>query len=135
MKSFDKNQYLHQDLTDKIIKVFYEVYNILGVGFLESVYKKAMEIELLNNNLTFEIEKPLIVHYKNEIIGNFYADMIVNDLVILELKAVDILSEIHEVQLVNYLRATDKEVGLLLNFGKKPEIKRKAFTNDRKYRK
>ncbi|MFA6924020.1 MAG: GxxExxY protein [Bacteroidales bacterium] len=125
-------EYLHKDLTDKIIKCFYEVYNELGYGFLEKVYENAMIIELQANRLICEKQKPIKVFYKEIGIGDYFADIIVNDKIIIELKAAEVLIQEHELQLINYLKATDKEIGLLLNFGKKPEIRRKIFTNDKK---
>ena len=125
-------EYLHKDLTDKIIKVFYTVYNELGYGFLEKVYENAMIIELKSNGLYCEKQKPIKVHYHGQEVGDYFADIIVNDLIILELKTVETLLQEHENQLINYLKATDKEIGLLLNFSKKPEIRRKIFTNDNK---
>ena len=125
-------EYLHKDLTDKIIKVFYTVYNELGYGFLEKVYENAMIIELKSNGLYCEKQKPIKVHYQSQVVGDYFADIIVNDLIILELKTVETLLQEHENQLINYLKATDKEIGLLLNFSKKPEIRRKIFTNDNK---
>lgn len=125
-------EYLHQDLTEKIIKCFYEVYNQLGYGFLEKVYEHSLMSELRRSNLHVQSQVPIKVHYKFELVGEYVADILVDNLVIVELKAAETLAEEHEAQLVNYLRATDKEVGLLLNFGKSPEIRRKIFTNDRK---
>ncbi|MDR2834628.1 MAG: GxxExxY protein [Bacteroidales bacterium] len=125
-------QYLHKELTDKIIQAFYNVYNELGYGFLENVYQNALFFELQNNELQVVPQKAIDVYYKTQLVGKYKADLIVNDLVILELKAVDYLLIEHENQLINYLKATDKEIGLLLNFGSKPEIRRKIFTNDRK---
>ena len=124
--------YKYKDLTDTIIGAFYDVYNELGFGFLENVYQNALYFELLDKNLKVEPQKAIDVYYRTHIVGKYKADLVVNDLVILELKAVDCLVEEHELQLINYLKATDKEVGLLLNFGKKPEIRRKAFDNNRK---
>jgi len=123
---------LHQDLSDKIIKAFYKVYNELGFGFLENVYQNALYFELKNQNLTVETQKPIEVFYQNVKVGLYKADLIVENTIILELKAVECLLEEHELQLINYLKATDIEIGLLLNFGKEPEIRRKIFTNDRK---
>jgi GxxExxY protein len=123
---------LHKDITDKIIKAYYSVYNNLGFGFLEKVYSNAMCIELAELDLYCEIQKPIIVHYKKKVVGEYFADLVVNNIIIVEFKAAETLVEAHEIQLINYLRATDKEVGLLFNFGKKPEFKRKLFTNDRK---
>jgi GxxExxY protein len=123
---------LYQDLSDKIIKCFYEVYNILGYGFLEKVYESALFNELKISGLNCERQKKIDVYYKATLVGEYYADIIVEDKIILELKASEAICEEHEFQLINYLKATNVEVGLLLNFGKKPEIKRKIFTNDRK---
>jgi len=123
---------LYKDLTDRIIKCFYEVYNQLGYGFLEKVYHRAMLIELKSEDLSVEDQPSIKVFYKDEEVGDFYADIIVDNKIILELKAAEQLVEEHECQLINYLKATDIEVGLLLNFGKKPEIRRKIFTNDLK---
>jgi GxxExxY protein len=125
-------KYFYKELTDKIIKAFYDVYNELGFGFLENVYQNALYFELENNQLKVEAQKTIKVYYKKQLAGIYKADLIVNDNVILELKAVENLVEEHELQLINYLKATNIEVGLLLNFGKKPEIRRKIFTNDRK---
>jgi GxxExxY protein len=125
-------QYKHKELTDKIIQAFYCVYNELGFGFLENVYQNALYFELQNRGFKVEPQKAIDVYYQTQLVGKYKADLVVNDLIILELKAVDFLVEEHELQLINYLKATDKEVGLLLNFGMKPEIRRKAFDNDRK---
>ncbi|BDQ02338.1 GxxExxY protein [Ignavibacterium sp.] len=126
------NDYLFQDLTSKIISCFYKVYNKLGFGFLEKVYENALLIELTNSGLRVERQKPINVYYENQLVGEYFADLIVDDKVIIELKAAEALIEEHELQLINYLKATDIEVGLLLNFGKKPEIRRKIFTNDKR---
>lgn len=123
---------LHEELTGKIIKVFYSVYNELGFGFLEKVYQNAMMIALKNSGLQAEAQKKIEVRFQGEIVGEYYADIVVNELVILELKATEYLIEEHELQLINYLKATNMEVGLLLNFGAKPEFRRKIFTNDKK---
>ena len=125
-------EYLHKDLTDRIIKCFYEVYNQLGYGFLEKVYHCAMLIELKSKDLSVEDQPSIKVFYKDEEVGDYYAHIIVDNKIILELKAAEQLIEEHECQLINYLKATEIEVGLLLNFGKKPEIRRKIFTNDLK---
>jgi len=122
-------EYLHSELTGKIIKAYYNVYNELGYGFLEKVYERAMIIELRHEGLQCIPQHPIKVFYENEEVGEYYADILVEEKVILELKAAKNLSEEHEAQLLNYLRATDIEVGLLLNFGKKPEHKRKLFEN------
>ena len=109
-----------------------KVYNKLGYGFLEKVYERALFIELNKIGIKVECQKSIKIHYDNQIIGDYYADIMVDNTVIIELKAVEILCEQHELQLINYLKATDIEVGLLLNFGKKPEVKRKIFSNNLK---
>lgn len=117
----------HKELTEKIIACVYRVYNKMGAGFLESVYEKCLMIELRKSRLLVESQKAIQVFYDNELVGEFIADIVVNDRVILELKAIKQLSKAHEVQLVNYLVATGKPVGLLINFGEtKAEIKRKV---------
>lgn len=126
------NNYLHSGITDLIIKAFYNVYNNLGYGFLERVYENAMMIELGKFGLSCIKQKPLSVYYNGITVGDYFADIIVNDKVIVELKAAENLCIEHECQLVNYLRASDIEVGLLLNFGKKPEFKRKVLTSEYK---
>ena len=116
----------YEELTEKIIGCAYRVYNTMGFGFLESVYEKCMLIELRKENLHAESQKPITVYYDDQIVGDFIADIIVNDTVILELKSVRRIMEAHEVQLVNYLVATGKPVGLLINFGEtRVDIKRK----------
>lgn len=126
-----KLNYLHSEITDRIIKCFYTVYNKLGFGFLEKVYQNALTYELEKAGLFCERQKQIKVFYDDLIVGEYFADVVVENKVILELKASECLIEAHEFQLINYLKATDVEVGLLLNFGKKPEIRRKIFTNDR----
>ena len=123
---------LHEEKTQKIIKAFYKVYNTLGYGFLEKVYQKALLIELRSMGFHCKEEYPIQVYYLTNKVGDYRADIIVDDCVIIENKAAEGLVEENEYQLINYLKATDIEVGLLLNFGKKPEFKRKIFTNDRK---
>lgn len=123
---------LHEDITNKIIKAFYKVNNTLGFGFLEKVYENAMLIELRKMGCRVSQQKNIKVHYENEEVGDYYADLLVDDLVIVELKAIENLCKEHEFQLINYLKATKSEVGLLVNFGKKAEFKRKIFTNDKK---
>ena len=127
------NKYLHSEITDIIIKCFYNVYNKLGFGFLEKVYENALLIELRETGLSATNQLPVDVYYKNLRVGSYYADILVEHKVIIELKAGDAtIIEEHELQLINYLRATEIEVGLLLLFGKKPQFKRKLFTNDLK---
>lgn len=125
----------HQELTKSIIGIYYNVYNELGFGFLEKVYHKSLLIELKRNGYKIDSEKKVNVYYKNEIVGKYIPDIIINDSVIVELKCVEYLTDIHENQLLNYLKATDCEVGLILNFGKDPQFIRKIFTNDLKKKK
>lgn len=120
-------------ITSKIIKAFYNVYNTLGFGFLEKVYENAMVIELRKLGLHGRRQVPVKVYYDETQVGDYFADIIVEDCIIIELKAGESLCEEHEAQLVNYLRATSIEVGFLFNFGRKPEFKRKIFEN--KYKK
>ena len=128
----DLQDYKHSELTEQIIKVFYKVYNTLGYGFLEKVYENALLLELKNLNLQASSQEPIKVLYNGVIIGEYFADVLVEGKVILEIKAARTLTEEHEAQLLNYLKATIIEVGLLLNFGPRPEIRRKAFDNERK---
>ncbi len=123
---------LHEELTNAIIKTFYEVYNELGYGFLEKVYQNSLYLELKNKGYKVEAQKKISVYYKGTEVGEYYADLLVEDLIILELKAAECIVKDFENQILNYLRGTDCEVGLLLNFGKKPEFKRKIFENHRK---
>jgi GxxExxY protein len=123
---------LYKDVTDAIIKAFYDVYNELGYGFLEKVYQNSLYIELKSRGFHVEAQKQIKVHFKGVEVGEYYADLLVNNLIILELKAAENVIEEFEFQLINYLKGTDKEVGLLLNFGKKPEFRRKVFENSRK---
>jgi len=131
-KGLVKLKYLHEDLTKKIIKCFYSVYDELGYGFLETVYAKALLLELVDSELTAEEQKDIKVYFKNNSVGNFKADIVVDNKVIIEVKAVKTLLPIHEVQVVNYLKATGIEVGLLVNFGEKLEFKRKVMSNNEK---
>ena len=122
-----KIELLHAALTDQIIKAFYNVYNSLGYGFLEKVYENALAFELREMGLSVECQKPLNVSYRNQIVGEYFADLVVEGKVIIELKAMETIHEAHLRQLQNYLKATEIEVGLLLNFGPKPEFKRRVF--------
>ena len=116
----------NEEITHKIIGCAYKVFNQLGFGFLEIVYKKAMIIELGKDGLRVEPEKPLKVYYDEEVVGEFYVDLFVEDEIITELKSVKNLAKEHEVQLVNYLNGLNKEIGLLINFGPSGvEVKRK----------
>ena len=122
----------YKELTEKIIKIFYKVYNTLGYGFLERIYENAMMIELKREDIPAFSQYAIKVFYEDEIVGEYFADILADDKIIVEIKATRNLALEHEAQLLNYLKATDKEVGLLLNFGPKPEIKRKVFDNFRK---
>ena len=116
----------HEELTRKIIGCAYKIYNAMGFGFLESVYEKCMIIELVKLGLEFKEQYPITVHYEGHVVGEFFADLWVEDAVIVELKSVRAIATAHETQLVNYLKSTGKDVGLLLNFGEsKVEVKRK----------
>jgi len=128
----DLQDFKHTELTEKIIKIFYKVSNTLGYGFLEKVYENALMVELNREKIPSKAQSPIKVSYDGEVIGEYYSDILVDNKIIVEIKASKALSEENEAQLLNYLKATDKEVGLLLNFGPKPEIKRKAFDNTRK---
>ncbi|MCH8487113.1 MAG: GxxExxY protein [Candidatus Cyclonatronum sp.] len=123
---------LHKDLTDKILKTFFDVYNQLGFGFLEKVYQNAMYCELKSRGFEVEAQKKISVYYKKIEVGEYFADLIVNDLVIIELKAAEAIVSANEAQLLNYLRGTRMEVGLLLNFGVRPDFRRKVFMNKNK---
>jgi GxxExxY protein len=122
----------HGELTERIIGVFFDVYNELGFGFLESVYHKSMLIALADAGLLAETQVQLPVFFRGRLVGDFYADILVERTVILELKAADELAPAHGVQLLNYLKASTSEVGLVLNFGPKPRFKRLIFDNERK---
>ncbi|HEY5900925.1 MAG TPA: GxxExxY protein [Anaerolineales bacterium] len=123
---------LHEELTAEIIAAYYAVYNTLGPGFLEKVYENALTLELQKKGFSVERQVPICVYYEGQPVGEYFADVLVNGLVILELKVAEEIVKAHEYQLVNYLKATSLEVGLILNFGPKPEFKRKIFTNNRK---
>jgi GxxExxY protein len=122
----------HKELSHLIIKSFYEVYNELGGGFLESVYENAMTLVLQQQGLHVETQKEIVVYFRGTIIGNFRADMIVEEKILLELKAVRCFEPVHEAQLLNYLKATAIEVGLLMNFGNEPTFKRFVYNKQQK---
>lgn len=121
------NEFRHSEITEKIIAAAYTVHKQLGYGFMEKVYKNALLIELENLPFKCKAEVPMQVFYQNRLVGEFFADIIVEDKVVVETKAVSKIDPMHEVQLVNYLKASNIEVGLLINFGKSVEIKRKIF--------
>ena len=123
---------LHEEITSEIIAAFYVIYNTLGYGFLEKVYENALIFELQKRGLRVQQQMPIQVYYEGQRVGEYFADLLIEDKVILELKAAEEIIHAHETQLVNYLKATNLEVGLVLNFGAKPEFKRKIFTNVRK---
>lgn len=123
---------LHSDVTGKILRAYYNVYNEPGFGFLGKNYERAMLIELRKMNVQCRFQERIKVFYQGEQIGNYLADLVIEDKVIVELKAGANLAPEHEVQLLNYLKATEMEVGMLLNFGTEPQFKRKVFANDRK---
>ena len=124
--------YKYEDLTHKIIDAFYKVYNTLGYGFLEKVYENALLIELKKIGLNAKPQAKIRVDYDNQIVGEYYIDILIEDCIIVEIKASKSIAKENEAQLLNYLKASHLEVGLLLNFGPKPEIKRKVFDNHRK---
>lgn len=122
----------HEEITNKIIQAFFKVYNTLGYGFLEKVYRNALYFELIEMGLNASMEKKIFVYYRTRVVGDYCADIIVENIIICELKTSENLCEADESQLINYLKATDIEIGLLLNFGKKPEVKRKIYDNEKK---
>ena len=124
------NNYLHSDLSGKVLQAFYKVYNTLGFGFLEKVYENAMKVELNKMGINCQQQYPIDVFYEGKKVGSYFADLLIDNKLIVELKSVEKLASEHEAQLVNYLRATELEVGLLLNFGKNPTQKRRVLTND-----
>jgi len=123
---------LHEEITQAILKAFYKVYNTLGYGFLEKVYENALVHELTRAGLAVQQQMPIRVYYDGLLVGDYFADLVVAGKVIVELKAAEAVCPEHEAQLLNYLKATEMEIGLLLNFGPEPTFVRKIFTNDRK---
>jgi len=118
----------YESVTDGIINAFYHIYNKLGYGFLEKVYENSLAYELTHRGFIVDVQKPITVWYDGVAVGEYYADLIVNQCIIVELKCGTAINSAHEAQLVNYLKATGMEIGLLLNFGPKPEFKRKIFS-------
>lgn len=116
----------HADVTEVVVSAFFKVYGTLGYGFLERVYQNSMMIELAQRGMKAIAQAPLVVTYGGEIVGEYFADILVNDCVIVEIKATTCILNEHHAQVINYLKATGLEVGLLLNFGPKPEVKRKV---------
>ncbi len=129
----ENDEIIPQELIDIILKQFYRIYNDLGYGFLERVYQNALYFALVEQGLKCEPEKPIKVYHDGHVVGDYRADLLVEDCVILELKACEELNPAHEVQLINYLKATEIEVGYLLNFGKKAKFSRKVYSNNRKF--
>lgn len=122
------DEYLHEELTEKVIGCCYKVHNELGAGFLEKVYQNALAIELKDADIRFVQECPLNVLYRGSVVGEYFPDFIVDGKVIVELKAIEMLSKPHEVQLVNYLKATGLKIGLLINFGRSVVVKRRILS-------
>jgi GxxExxY protein len=119
--------FLYKDLTEKIIRCFYNVYDELGGGFLESVYEKSLLIELKEKNINSSNQNQINVYYKNKLVDEYKSDIIVDDKILIEIKAVNKILPEHEAQLINYLKATKIKVGLLVNFGNKLEFIRRVF--------
>ncbi|CCG54413.1 Protein of unknown function [Flavobacterium indicum GPTSA100-9 = DSM 17447] len=126
------NKLLHKEVSEKILKAYYNVYNSLGYGFLERVYQNSMYYELIDLGLDVVAQKQIKVYYKGKIVGEYFADLIVENKIIVELKATSVLIQSHSTQLYNYLKTTNIEVGLLLNFGEEAEFERIIITNDKK---
>jgi GxxExxY protein len=127
----DARRYKYSELTEQIIEAFYDLYNELEFGFLEKVYDQAMALALKERGINFQQQVPIPVWFHAQTIGSYDADLIVNGVVFVELKACKALESVHEAQLLHYLRSTEIEVGLLLNFGPRPQVKRLAFENER----
>ena len=128
----DERRFKHQELTEQIIGVFYEVYNELGHGYLEKIYEEAMARALKAKGFQVQKQASLPVWFRGEIIGVYDADLVINNVVLIELKACKAIDPSHEAQLLHYLRSTEIEIGLLLNFGPRPQLRRLAFDNERK---
>jgi GxxExxY protein len=121
----------HSDVTSQIVNAFYHVYNQLGQGFLEKVYENSLAIELRKRNLDVQQQAAIEVRFDGEVVGDYYADLLIAGCVIVEIKAADTLNDANVAQLLNYLKATQIDVGLLLNFGPKPQVQRKVFETAR----
>ncbi|HPP62690.1 MAG TPA: GxxExxY protein [Anaerolineales bacterium] len=133
VKKIDAQNLKHKEITDKILYAFFKiVYLALGFGFLEKVYENAMVIALREMGLKVEQQVKIVVYFAGQVVGEYYADLVVEGCVVVELKAVQNLLDEHDAQLLNYLRAAEYEVGLLLNFGSQPRFRRKVFDNERK---
>ena len=124
--------YKHSELTELVIGVFYDVYNELGFGFLESVYRNSLRLALLEKGLNVESEVSVSVYFRGVSVGDFRADLLVNGVILLELKTAEKIIPAHEAQVLNYLRSTKLELGLILNFGPRPQVRRLLLDNSRK---
>ncbi len=122
----------HAEITDKVLRAFFDLHTELGYGFSEKVYENSLTILMQERGLKVDQQVPIHVYFHSKMVGEYIVDMLVNDVVVLELKAVSKLNEDHAAQLLNYLKATEYEVGLLLNFGQTAEFRRKVYDNDRK---
>lgn len=122
----------HETLTQKLIGIFYTIYNELGHGFLENVYQKSFIVILREHGMNYEAQMPMKIMYHGIDVGDYFADLVVESTILVELKAVNALEWAHEKQVLNYLKATNLEVGLLFNFGPRPQVRRLVFDNDRK---
>ena len=122
----------HEEITDRILSGFYRVYNQLGYGFLEKVYENSLAVAARRLGLRVEQQFPIKVEFDGEVVGEYFADLVVDDVVVVEVKSAKLLLPEHDAQLLNYLKATHFEVGLLLNFGPQPECRRKVYDNERK---
>jgi len=125
-----QKSYIHSELSEQVIAAAYDVHNELGPGFLEKVYQNALAVELKDRGVQCSVEVPLKVGYKEQIVGEYVADLVIDGKIIVEIKAVTSLNNSHEVQLVNYLKATGIKLGLLINFGKSVEVRRRIFGSD-----
>jgi len=133
MEKYEQSdEFIPKELINKILSQFYRIYNDLGYGFLERVYQNALYFALIDEGLKCETEKSIKVYHNGRVVGDYKADILVENCVILELKACEDLNPAHEAQLINYLRATEIEVGYLLNFGKSAKFARKVYSNNRK---
>lgn len=122
----------HSDLTGKILGAFFQLHKEMGYGFSEKVYQATLAILLEELDLVVEQQRPIKIYFHNQLVGEYIADMVVNGVVLLELKAIERLADVHSAQLLNYLKSTEIEVGLLLNFGPQAEFRRKIYDNSRK---
>lgn len=127
-----RDDLIPKGLVDIVLTNFHRIYNDLGYGFLERVYQNALYFALIDEGLKCEVEKPIKVYHNGRVVGDYKADLLLEDCVLLELKACEEINPAHETQLINYLKATDIEVGYILNFGKKPKDSRKVYSNNKK---